>query len=79
MTKMLKRQRLHNDREAEMSVTQWFQSQAADLYDTGIRKLVKTSTRKLTRAEIEPVPVGNGVTPRLQRWPLSQTPSTTSI
>ena len=30
------RQRFHNDREAEMSVTQWLQSQAADFYDTGI-------------------------------------------
>ena len=26
--------------EAEMSVTQWFQSQAADLYNTGIQKFV---------------------------------------
>ncbi|PNF17893.1 hypothetical protein B7P43_G02234 [Cryptotermes secundus] len=29
-----------NDREAEIVVTQWFQSQAADFYDTGIQKLV---------------------------------------
>ena len=28
------RERFQNDREAEMSVKQWFQSQAADLYDT---------------------------------------------
>ena len=34
------RQCFQNDREAEMSVTQWFQSQAADCYDTGIQKLV---------------------------------------
>ena len=34
------RQRFRNDREAEMNVRQWFQSQAADLYDTGIQKLV---------------------------------------
>ena len=34
------RQRFQNDREAEMSVTQWFQSQAVDFYDTGIQKLV---------------------------------------
>ncbi|KDR21419.1 hypothetical protein L798_03454, partial [Zootermopsis nevadensis] len=34
------RQRFENDREAEMVVTQWFQSQAADFYDTGIPKLV---------------------------------------
>jgi hypothetical protein len=33
-------QRFENDREAEMVVTQWFQSQAADFYDTGIQKLV---------------------------------------
>ena len=33
-------QRFLNDREAEMSVTQWFQSQAADFYDTGIQTLV---------------------------------------
>ena len=26
-----------NDREAEMSVTQWFQSQARDIYDTGVQ------------------------------------------
>ena len=34
------RQSLQNDRQAEMSVTQWFQSQAAEFYDTGIQKLV---------------------------------------
>ena len=33
-------QRFQNDREAEMNVTQWFQSQAADLYDTEIQKLI---------------------------------------
>ncbi|PNF32050.1 hypothetical protein B7P43_G05731 [Cryptotermes secundus] len=33
-------QRFENDREAEMIVTQWFQSQVADFYDTGIQKLV---------------------------------------
>ena len=31
------RERFQNDREAEMSVTQWFQSQAADFYDTGYK------------------------------------------
>ena len=34
------RQSFPNDREAKMSVTQWFQSQAADFYDIGIQKLV---------------------------------------
>ncbi|KDR11587.1 hypothetical protein L798_14572, partial [Zootermopsis nevadensis] len=34
------RQRFENDREAEMVVTQWFPSPAADFYDTGIQKLV---------------------------------------
>ena len=34
------RQRFQNDREVEMSVTQWFQSQAVDFYDTGIQKLI---------------------------------------
>ena len=34
------RQRFRNDREAEMSVTQRFQTQAADFYDIGIQKLV---------------------------------------
>ncbi|KDR24502.1 hypothetical protein L798_10791, partial [Zootermopsis nevadensis] len=33
-------QRFENDREAEMVVTQWVPSQAADFYDTGIQKLV---------------------------------------
>jgi histone-lysine N-methyltransferase SETMAR len=33
-------QRFENDREAETVVAQWFQSQAADFYDTGIQKLV---------------------------------------
>ena len=35
-----KRQRFQNEREAEMSIKEWFQSQAADIYDTGIQKLV---------------------------------------
>ena len=30
-------QRFQNDREAGMSTTQWFQYQAVDFYDTGIR------------------------------------------
>ena len=30
-------QRFRNDREAKMSVTEWFQSQAADFYDTGYK------------------------------------------
>ena len=34
------RQHFQNDREAEMSVTQWFQSQVADFYKIGIQKLV---------------------------------------
>ncbi|PNE09423.1 hypothetical protein B7P43_G15432 [Cryptotermes secundus] len=34
------RQHFENDREAEIVVTQWVQSQAADFYDTGIQKLV---------------------------------------
>ncbi|PNF35627.1 hypothetical protein B7P43_G01883 [Cryptotermes secundus] len=34
------RQHFENDREVEMVVTQWFQSQVADFYDTGIQKLV---------------------------------------
>jgi hypothetical protein len=33
-------QRFENDREAKLVVTQWFQSQAADFYDTGIQKLI---------------------------------------
>ena len=33
-------QRFQNDRKAEMRVIQWFQIQAADFYDTGIRKLI---------------------------------------
>ena len=33
-------QRFQNDREAEMGVTQWFQSLAADFYDRGIQKLI---------------------------------------
>ena len=33
-------QHFQNDREVEMSVMQWFQSQAADFYDTGIQKVV---------------------------------------
>ena len=39
------RQHFENDREAEMSVTQWFQSQAADFYDRGILKLVPTVSK----------------------------------
>jgi hypothetical protein len=31
---------IYYDREAEKVVTQWFQSQAADFYDTGIKMLV---------------------------------------
>ena len=31
------RQCIQNDRKAEMSATQWFQSQAADFYDTGYK------------------------------------------
>ena len=40
LTKFLfgQRQRFQNDREAEMSVTQWFQSQAADFYNTGYKR-----------------------------------------
>ena len=34
------RQRLQNGSEAETNVTQWFQSQAADFYETGIQKLI---------------------------------------
>ena len=34
------RQSFQIDREAELSVTQWFRSQAADFYDTGIQMLV---------------------------------------
>ncbi|PNF26371.1 hypothetical protein B7P43_G17995 [Cryptotermes secundus] len=34
------RQLFENDREAETVVTRWFQSQAADFYNTGIQKLV---------------------------------------
>jgi histone-lysine N-methyltransferase SETMAR len=33
-------QRFENDREAEKVVTKWFQSQAADFYDTGVQNLV---------------------------------------
>ena len=40
LKKFLSGERFENDREAEMVVTQWFQSQAADFYDTGIQKLV---------------------------------------
>ena len=35
------RQRVQKDRETEMSVTQWFQSQAVDFYDKEIQKLVQ--------------------------------------
>ena len=34
------RQRIQNDREAEMNVTDWCKSSAADFYDTGIQNLV---------------------------------------
>ena len=34
------RERFQNDREADMSATQWFQFQAANLYDTGIQKFL---------------------------------------
>ena len=37
LKRFLSGQRFHNDRETEMSVTQWFQSQAADFYDTGYK------------------------------------------
>jgi hypothetical protein len=40
-------QRFENDREAEMVLTQWFQSQAADFYDTGIQKLVPRYNKRL--------------------------------
>ena len=33
-------QRFQNDRQEEMSVTLWFQSQAADFYDTRIQKFI---------------------------------------
>ena len=33
-------QHFQDDREAKMRHTQWFQSQTADFYDTGIQKLV---------------------------------------
>ena len=33
-------QRFASDRVADMSVTQWFQSQAADFYETGTQKMV---------------------------------------
>ena len=32
-------QRFQNDREVEMSVTRWFQSQEADFYDSGIEQM----------------------------------------
>ena len=46
LRKFLSGQQLHfqNDREVEMSVTKWFQSQVADFYDTGIQKLVPGMT-----------------------------------
>ena len=34
-------QRFHSDRETEMSVSQWFQSQAANFYEKGIQKFVQ--------------------------------------
>ena len=41
-------QHFQNDREAEMNITQWFQFQAADFYDTGIQKLVSRCDRCLS-------------------------------
>ena len=40
LKKFLFGQHFQNDRDAEMSVTQWLQSQATDFYNTGIQKLV---------------------------------------
>ena len=37
LKKFLSGQRFQNDREAEMSVTQWFQFRGADFYDTGYK------------------------------------------
>ena len=37
-------ERFQNDREAEMSVTQWFQSQAADFYHTGHKSWSRSMT-----------------------------------
>ena len=44
------RQRFQNDREAEMSVTLCFQSQAADFYETGIQKLIPRNEKYLNSA-----------------------------
>ena len=40
LKKLLSGQRFKNDRESEMTATWLFQSQAADVYDPGIQKLV---------------------------------------
>ena len=45
------RQHFQNDREAEMSVTQWLQSQVADFYDTGIQMLVPRYDRCLSSGD----------------------------
>ena len=42
------RQRFQNDREVEVSVTQWFQSQTAEFYDTGY----KSSSYGMTKVSI---------------------------
>ena len=34
------RQHFHDDEELKTNVTRWFHSQAADLYDTGMQKLI---------------------------------------
>ena len=39
---------LQEDPRYEMSVTEWFQSQAADFYDTGIQKLVPRRDKYLS-------------------------------
>ena len=44
-------QRFQNDREAETSVTQWFQPQAGDFYDTGY----KSWTHDMTNVSIPEV------------------------
>ena len=43
-------QRFQNDREVEMSVTQWFQSQAADCYNTGY----KSWSHSMTNVQQDP-------------------------
>ena len=40
LKKFVSSQRFQNDREAEMSATEWFQSKAADFYVKGIQTLV---------------------------------------